>query len=672
MLALLLIACHGSSAVVPAPDDSAATHDTAATPTPITSRSLLVHVTLDGAPGAGVTVLQGGRTERWTADADGNATITVDFTVVGDVYVMASDEEARIKGDIVAEDEPEPFTIELTRFSRTGNPAYLFQDPGEGDPLTSTTEACLHCHISIHDAWWKSPHRTSASGTPLHDLYQGMAAGLTETACVAGGGTWESTTVPGTSRVTDACRTGAGVLADTGGYGGCADCHAPAIDGALGGRDLLDATGFAFDYGVHCDVCHKIEAVDLSRPPGMGGALSVIRPSEPPFSPALGAWDPLSFGPYDDVPNPRMGSVHRALFHEALLCAGCHQDEQPVLVSAGSINTSRWPDGKLPVHTTYAEWEASPFNPAAPCQSCHMPPDPAPASSSDLYNGHEDTGDTTRVGLATGWERPPGSVRQHAWFGPRQPESRMLELAASVDVVPRVEGGTLIADVTVKNVGPGHALPTGEPLRALLLGVQATCGTAPLVPTGGAVLPEWAGWLDRRTDLTQWPGAAVGDVIRVVRTPGTWVDYVGFGPFGDGTFSAAQKGLPEEEFVGEATVVAVDGDTVRLSSPLSAGDVGYRVSGSARAGEPGFAFARVMADAAGHAMVPHFAAVDVVSDNRLLPQASWTSSHRFAATCTNPAVTATLVHRNYPWALATERGWTLADQVMATVTRSVP
>jgi hypothetical protein len=55
----------------------------------------------------------------------------------------------------------------------------------------------------------------------------------------------------------------------------------------------------------------------------------------------------------------------------------------------------------------------------------------------------------------------------------------------------------------------------------------------------------------------------------------------------------------------------------------------------------------------------------VASDNRLLPQASWTSRHQFAANCAEPEVRAVLVHRAWPVSLATERGWPLTESVMA-------
>src|SRR5690606_20946227 len=109
------------------------------------------------------------------------------------------------------------------------------------------------------------------------------------------------------------------------------------------------------------------------------------------------------------------------------------------------------------------------------------------------------------------------------------------------------------------------------------------------------------------------------------------------------------------------------------------GDVAYRGSGAAlpldgdpvtaRAGAPGFAFARVLVGPDGRRMVPHFLAVDVASDNRLLPQRTWTTEHRFAATCADPEVTAVLSYRRMPLELADERGYDLREAVMARVTR---
>ena len=75
------------------------------------------------------------------------------------------------------------------------------------------------------------------------------------------------------------------------------------------------------------------------------------------------------------------------------------------------------------------------------------------------------------------------------------------------------------------------------------------------------------------------------------------------------------------------------------------------------AGAPGFGFARVLVDGAGERMVPHFAAVDLASDNRLLPGKPWTSRHNFRSECDEPQVRAVLSLRAYPLKLALERGW---------------
>jgi hypothetical protein len=159
---------------------------------------------------------------------------------------------------------------------------------------------------------------------------------------------------------------------------------------------------------------------------------------------------------------------------------------------------------------------------------------------------------------------------------------------------------------------------------------------------------------------------------------------VGFGPFGDGRFDAVAKGLAGEALVGEARVVGVaddgrlaldralppwvDGDTwVRVPDTDDAGD---DMAARPLAGTPGWAFARVLAGADGTLFVPHHEAVDVVSDNRLLPGQAWTSRHVFAPCAGQASVEATLVHRDAPWS-ATLRGWDVRDRVMAR-TRGAP
>ena len=657
------------------------------------SRPLTVRVELDGAPLAGAMVSQAGTARRWTTDADGVVEVELDLreSVLG---VMASHPEARTGG---AEFYGEPdwdagLDLALARYARTDNADYVFQDPGTPE-RSDTTAYCSHCHVTFVADWVESAHEQSARNPVLHDLYAGAAAAFsTEAGCVDAGGSWRTGLLPGAGVTGDRCYLGDGALAafnpgcgdaepcdlEAEDRGECANCHAPGIDGELGGRDLLEATGIAYEHGVHCDVCHKIQAVDPTDPaPGVGGRATILRPSEPSPSPSLGDWFPLTFGPYGDVANPRMGAVHSPLHATADFCAACHELTQDAVVPGTAIDLTRWPDGRIPVQTTWSELRDGPLGLSVPCQSCHMPPDADAGNAADLGNILDN-----EEGIASGWFREPGSVRRHAWFGPRSEEQRMLDLAAALFVEQSVEGDALDVAVTVRNVGPGHAIPTGEPMRQMVLLVEARCEGETLPAVGGHAVPDFGGALaqqDADGDWGVWPGSQAGEQLRVVALTGEWHDPPGTGPFGDGSFSPEQKGMPVETVVGVVRITAVESDgRITTDAPIPVGDRAYRVDGASGlptegdaagtwAGAPGFAFARILADADGQRNVPHFRAVDVVSDNRLPPQQQWTSHHRFAASCAEPQVTARLVYRSFPVLLARERGWTSSEQVMAEV-----
>ncbi len=634
---------------------------------------VLVH--LDGEPSPDTLVMQGGAQPMFRTDADGRVTLPIDLEVPGQVWVVASHPRARIRA-IQLEPPVRPVVVELTRLG-PDNPDYRFQDPGTPE-RRNTTAQCSHCHRTIGDDWYRSQHRTAASNPRVHDLYAGTARIEDSDVCVESGGRWLDARAPGGGSA-KRCYLGVGVLPalnpdDCRGpcpepvqTGACADCHAPGINGAVGGRDLLEATEHAFDAGVHCDVCHRVERIDLDGEAGVAGWLAMHRPSEP-GSPTLGAGGllPVTFGPSHDSPNVRMGSVQRDHFRSGEICGGCHQQLQPVLVPGAEIDRARWPDGRLPVHTTYEEWRTSVLGEATRCPSCHMPPAPDVANGADLQ-----LFPLADVGLQGGWYRPPGAVRRHVWVGPRTPAARMLQLAASLFVGSRVVDGRVEAEVTVRNVTAGHAIPTGEPMRALLLTVEATCAGEALPAVGGDAIPAWAGAVAVRTrgeDWSAWPEARPGDRVRVVDQTDAWHDYRGVPPFDD--WPPEAKGLPVTRVVGEVRVEAVTDGVARFDEALPEGSHAYLVrEPEMLAGAPGFAFARVMVDRNGQRMAPHFLAVDVASDNRLMPQQAWTSTHVFQTRCPEPEVRATLRYRSAPLHLARERRWNVTDEIMAEVRR---
>ena len=653
--------------------------------------SLQVRVRLDGAPIAGALLTQPGVERTWLTDAAGEAVVSLDLGVHGAVGLMVSHPDARIDGDELYASTLEAgvFEVDLQRFDRTDNLLYLYQDPGTPERFDSTSY-CAHCHAKLNRDWYASPHSRAASNPMVHDLYAGAAAAHdSAAACAEAGGRGWVGIGPGSASPAARCYIGDGLLpshnADCGldspcdgvatRTGDCADCHAPGIDGRRGGRDLLEATGIAYENGVHCDVCHKVESVDLAAArPGVGGKLNIVRPREPSSSPVFGEYAPLTFGPYADVRNPRMGSVARDHFTGAEFCAGCHEHLVSEFATGVAIDRARWPDGKLPVMTTYSELLEGPLGPDSAegrpgvvCQDCHMPPDPTQGNSADLGSADLEGGHAEIVGepgIATGWFRPPGAVRRHAWFGPRSAEQALLPLAASLDLetsrVAGADGDELEAVVTVHNVGPAHALPTGEPLRQMVLLVEAR--------------PAGADWL-------RWPAAQPGELIRVIDVLDVPFDYVGPLRFGDGSLAPEAKGMWAERLVAEVEVMAVGPDgALTLSAPLPPGDRAVRVSAPAAlpgegaplgtyAGAPGMVFSKVMGAPDGRRGVPYFVANDVLSDNRIPAGGSATTTHRFRADCAAPTVEAVLQYRRAPFALAVERGWALTEQRMTSVRR---
>jgi hypothetical protein len=620
-----------------------------------------VHVTLDGAPSPDTTVSQGGNLERWKTNPEGIAVVTLDLSVPGELVLIASHPDARIRGNLVSPDHTGPFELALDRFDTTDNPDYVFKDPGEPGK-SHIIEKCAHCHLTVDETWFASAHKTSASNPLLQDIYQGTASGWgEEEACTLAGGTWKTIVEPGSGDQVMGCVV-ADAVTDTGGFGTCADCHAPGIDGQLGGRDLLEAKGHSFNYGVHCEVCHHTESIDLDAMPGVAGRLKIVRPSEDPPIPGVGDWKPLTFCPNDDVPNIYMGCVQRDHFRSSDFCAGCHEQQQPALFPGESVDKSRWPNEKIPVHTTFSEWKASVFAGGVSCQGCHMPSAP-----DEISNGADlQAFDEASTGITGGWPRPPGTTKLHTWSGPRSPEADQLGVPVSVSVEKAVNDGTLVAKVTIQNSAAGHAVPTGEPLRSVLVLVDAACEQSPLKPTGGSAVPDYGGalsWKANDADWTTWDKAKKGDVLRVIKQ-GSHVDYKGYGSFGDGTFSVEQRGILEETVLGESAVTDVAEGIVTLDPALPDGDVADLVRGEhAHAGRPGAGFARVLLDKDGKRMVPHFKAVDVASDNRLMSQASWTSEHQFESPCAEPTVTVRVIQRAYPLALAQERGWPMRDKL---------
>ncbi|MBK9262531.1 MAG: carboxypeptidase regulatory-like domain-containing protein [Polyangiaceae bacterium] len=662
-------------------------------------------------PVADAIVLQGGGKPAFVTGADGTFTLEMTTTIPGTPTVVASKIGYRTGGVEFIEAPVESVEIVMHEVKPPDNTmGYTYGPPGVGDAdIDNSTAVCGHCHTTIVAQFNTSAHAKATKDPLVQDLYAGTS-NADAASCTAAGGIFRQGLVPGTAMDTkNKCYVGGGVLADLNGcgapndlacddptrpemekpklFGHCADCHAAGLPGPTGGRNLLDATGTSFDHGNHCDVCHKVSDIDLEKPPGVAGRLILQRPRETVTGMPGAKLRQVMYGPLLDVPNKFMGGSYQPKFSQAIFCAGCHEQEQDALVPGTSIDPARFPSG-LPTHSTYSEWSDSAWAMAgAHCQHCHMPPN----------DGLTNTVDTTKpekASITNGFVRPPEEIRSHAFRGPLTGPNRLLDVALGMWLAAEIVGNELSVSVKLSNQGAGHAVPTGEPMRSLLLVVQANACGEKLALKGGLLLDDVAGALSRGIvgqDVTpsgnewSWSAAAAiakpGNVIRVIRDSGQWIDYPGIGFFANPLLGPAEKGLPLYAPVGEARIVSVmdnvltvdesivaePGDIVMLGDSFN-GDFADGASSLALAGAAGQSFARVLVDAAGTRLVPHYKAVDIVSDNRLPPLEPVTTSHLFElpAGCPSASVTATALYRPVPLQLGRLRGWETRDWVAAT------
>jgi hypothetical protein len=201
----------------------------------------------------------------------------------------------------------------------------------------------------------------------------------------------------------------------------CVRCHAPA---ALYMRDPQWEKKVTWE-GVTCDFCHSVRATRAD--------------AQKPFVLEVGR---LKSGPLRDAKPTVHAASYSEVYSSSTLCAPCHQFTN---------------DRHFDVLTTYSEWRASEY-PArnVTCQTCHMRAvtgkvvDPKVARSSvSTVNVHEMPGGHSVV---------------------------ELNRALHAQIAAKRAGDDINVSVQVTNRGAGHNLPTGSPLRAIVLVVEASGG----------------------------------------------------------------------------------------------------------------------------------------------------------------------------------------------------
>lgn len=323
-----------------------------------------------------------------------------------------------------------PLEIHLHAVPAQDNADYHWVDP---TPDPSASHNCGNCHAEIYREWKASGHATSLQNRRFLNLLDGAD--------------WQGRENQGWNLSAE----------HPDGLSVCSSCHAPTVgldDLALANPRL--ARG-ADAHGIHCDLCHKIESVDLENVGYTHGrfAFKLLRPSEKQT-----ATGQIFFGPLDDV--DRGEDIFLTEQRESRHCAACHEG-----VVFG-----------VSVYATYSEWLASPARQAGKqCQTCHMTP----------------TGKMTNIApQAGGIERPPSTLASHTFLpGGRE---QMLNDSLRVSTSLRQQEGQLHAHVQVVASDVGHRVPTGFIDRHLLLIVEASDATGRIVSSdSGPVLSSPAG-----------------------------------------------------------------------------------------------------------------------------------------------------------------------------------
>jgi hypothetical protein len=242
--------------------------------------------------------------------------------------------------------------------------------------------------------------------------------------------------------------------------GNCAACHLPvaSINHAFE-VDPRTATGVEKE-GVSCDFCHKVWDAKLEKTTGlpaagMPGVLS-YEYRRPPAGKQFFA------GPLDDVAPG--DDTYREVYKKGQFCAPCH--------------TAKFWD--VQIYDSFGEWLASPYSDeksGLTCQDCHM----APKGATQFTIGKEG-----------GRKRPTRSVNNHLMRGPN--DSAFLKATMEMDAKSSLTDGKLSVEVKLTNVFAGHHMPTGSPLRHMILLVEAKDENGNLLKQSeGSVVPKFGG-----------------------------------------------------------------------------------------------------------------------------------------------------------------------------------
>ncbi|UCG14254.1 MAG: hypothetical protein JSU72_07280 [Deltaproteobacteria bacterium] len=364
----------------------------------------------------------------------------------------------------------------LGRFGLVGDislrPVFLADDPGY---QFNSPEVCFDCHGKVTRIWNESKMAHTTANPKLLDMYYGTDA--------------EGTPGQGEGYRLDNPRSN----------GNCATCHAPSA--AAGSRWSLDLRGVLSSprtewEGVSCEYCHKVRRV-VDDPSTPSGTTAILERQAPVRGRSI-----LVFGPYDDVVVPPMAASYSSLYESGRFCSTCHShlkrlgggqtwDRKLIYSDKEWTGFGFQGDTTLPIQTTYQEWKqwqeslpAGDPNKEKKCQQCHM------SWQKKLlpYDNFVVDGGARRM---WGAYRSPEQIRPHHFEGGTKAQ---LQNALAMEMEGEIQRNELVVKVHISNTNGGHWVPTGEPMRSVLLLVEARdSDDKPLRLIRGGRLPEWVG-----------------------------------------------------------------------------------------------------------------------------------------------------------------------------------
>ncbi len=247
------------------------------------------------------------------------------------------------------------------------------------------------------------------------------------------------------------------------------------------GVSPTDLTGEAAD-GISCDFCHKIGDVILDPATGLPypdkpgiSSMRLFRPDE---------GQQLFFGTFDDVTR-RVSYL--PLEEESAFCAPCHYGVFGGVVGPGEVA------GGVVIYNSFGEWLESPYSDpetGQTCQDCHMP-----VADYDYFAFPEQGG-----------LRPRYPIHDHLMPGAK--DEVLLQNSVTMTTTAQLREGEVVVEVSITNDKTGHHVPTGVPLRHMILAVRATDANGnPLPLSDGPVLPDWTG------DYAGQPGRTYAKIL---------------------------------------------------------------------------------------------------------------------------------------------------------------